>query len=164
MGLDSGFSSYWLCVTLMSLFLLSGGITIAHFVQCCCEIQWVKAHKEWNTNLAYTLTEVYLLLLYSDSMTFENLKPCETCGKEIEKPGGEWWKWQAVVISAVGCLIQKRAGCEHYSGEAGDGKIFYYRIREDLYDVRVKQSLVDSVSYYGKPKMSLFIFSSSWVS
>lgn len=38
------------------------------------------------------------------------------------------------------CLIQKGAGCEHYSGEAGDGKIFGYRIREDLYDVRRQET------------------------
>ena len=38
------------------------------------------------------------------------------------------------------CLIQERAGCEHYSGEAGDGKRFGYRIREDLYDVRRQET------------------------
>lgn len=34
----------------------------------------------------------------------------------------------------VSCLIQKRAGYEHYSGEAGSAKIFGYRLREDLHD------------------------------
>lgn len=40
----------------------------------------------------------------------------------------------------VRCLIQKRADCEHHSGEAGDDKIFGYRVREDLYDVRRQET------------------------
>ena len=74
-------------------------------------------------------------------MTFEILKlRVETYGKEIETRGGEVVKVASSGYFYARCLIQERAGCEHYSGEAGDGKIFGYRIREDLYDVRRQET------------------------